>query len=60
MEKGFDEKNTERFLRYISHLDTNIDSKKIWIVDLLINGSKIPKLNKSNHTNYIKRGIILI
>ena len=55
MQKGFNEKNTERFLRYISHLDVNIDSKKIWIVALLINDSKNPRLNKSNHINYIQR-----
>lgn len=55
LQKGFNEKITERFLRYISQLNVNIDSKKIWIVALLINDSKNPRLNKSNHINYIQR-----
>ena len=42
MQKGFSKKNTERFIRYISHLDVSIVSNKIWIVALLINDSKIP------------------
>ena len=54
MQKGFSKKNTERFIRYISHLDVNIDSDKIWIVALFINDSKIPRSNKSSHINYVK------
>ena len=54
MQKEFNKKNTERFIRYISHLDVNIDSDKIWVVTLLINDSKKPKSNKSSHINYVK------
>lgn len=55
MQKGFNKNNTDRFLKYISHLDVNIDNEKIWIVALLINDIKNPRLNKSNHISYIQR-----
>lgn len=55
MQIGFDEKHTERFIKYISHLDVNIRSKKIWVIALIINDVKESKYNKSAHTNYIKR-----
>ena len=51
IQKRFNYKNTERFIRYISHLDVNIDSKIIWIVVLLINESKNIMLNKSIYIN---------
>lgn len=57
MQKGFNQKNTRRFLRYISHLDVTIDSDKIWVVALLIDEAKNPRLNKSNHINYVQPNI---
>ena len=55
MQKKFNKKNTQRFLRYIRHLDVKINSEKIWIVTLLINDSKNPRLNKSNQISYTQK-----
>ena len=55
MKKGINKKNTERFIKNISHLDVNIDSDKNWVVSLLINDIKNPRLNKSSHINYVQR-----
>ena len=58
MQIGYSEKNTERFMKYISHIDSNIISKKkIWIVALTLRKAKYPEKDKSSIICYEKKSL---
>ena len=48
MQKGINEKNTEKFIKYINYLDANIYTKKVRLIALIFSD------NTTNLNMYIK------
>ena len=57
MQLDFNNKNSERFIRYVHYIDANILSKKIWLI-ALIYSSEDNEHNKSSNVNYEEKKLL--
>mgnify|MGYP002626146865 CR=1 FL=1 len=57
IQKGSNEKDSERFIKYVNFLDTHLLTKKVWLIALIFKNKSLNK-NKSSQINYEKKNII--
>ena len=57
IQKGYNEEDSERFIKYVNFLDAHLLTKKVWLIDLIITNESQNK-NKSSQINYEKSNIL--
>ena len=61
MQKGSNEEDSERFIKYVNFLDAHVSTKKVWLIALIFQNKSQDKninKNKSSQINYDKSNII--